>query len=49
MWTAICELLAAAGKLILQRWMKKNNPTVAQRDDQIAKDYDDKRKDLDGR
>lgn len=43
----IGSLITALVEWGLSLWKKKNDPSVAQRDDQIARDYDAKRKELD--
>ena len=43
---AILEILATVLKFVFAGWKKKNDPSVAQRGDQIAKDYEKRRGDL---
>jgi hypothetical protein len=46
---AILKIVQAALGWGFSLWKKKNDPSVAQRGDQIARDYDAKRKDLENR
>jgi hypothetical protein len=49
MLTALLRLLQTFLGWGKAGWEKKNNPSVPQRADQIAKDYDAKRHDLENR
>ena len=49
MLSAILQILKTALAWAFAGWLKKNDPSVAQREDQIERDYDARRKDLQNR